>query len=163
MSNGNYSCNRAVIFESAIILLLSLFWNNHISTTPTTTSPQQQLIKPLHNEDIALINHLHNDNHDISSPPSPQQTSPHLHLHKRRHLVTGSSVLNERHRRRQTRGFPVGAGADVFCNVRELRLISATSAFFAFHDESGSKTQKGRSQRGVKGERSKIKPHPRTR
>ena len=41
MSKGNYSCNRAVIFESAIILLLSLFWNNHDNhnhTTITTTT-----------------------------------------------------------------------------------------------------------------------------
>ena len=57
MSKGNYSCNRAVIFESAIILLLSLFWNNHnhllhnhllhnrISTT-TPSPPQRQPQQP---------------------------------------------------------------------------------------------------------------------
>ncbi len=34
---GIIRVNRAVIFEVAVFLLLSLFWTNHISTTITTT------------------------------------------------------------------------------------------------------------------------------
>ena len=43
MFKGNYSCNRAVIFEVAIFLLLSLFWTNHNSNhqLPSTFSNHQ--------------------------------------------------------------------------------------------------------------------------
>ena len=43
------------------------------------------------------------------------------------------------------------------CNVRLLGLSSATSALSAFH-KFGSGSEKGRSQWGVRGERSEIKP-----
>ena len=39
-------------------------------------------------------------------------------------------------------------------------MISTRSALFTFRDEFGSKEQKGRSQRGVRGERSEIKTSP---
>jgi len=55
MFKGNYSCNRAVIFEVAIFLLLSLFWTNH---QPSTT------------------NHLlHPANHQSPSPQPPNHTT----------------------------------------------------------------------------------------
>ena len=93
MSKRNCSCNRAVIFESAVILLLSLFWNNHL----------------LHH---ANHNHLlHNANHNHISttkttpllttfattndiPPSSPQTPPFYYGQQRPHRAT--SLPNRR-------------------------------------------------------------------
>ena len=124
------------IFELAVILLLSLFWNNRISTT--TTASQQ----PRHPH--------HSTNSNISSPPSPQRTTSHLHLHKRRHLINGNSVLNE-HLCRQTRGFPVRAGVDDSCNVRAWLTISPTSAHVRVLQRDRIKITKGAGPAGGEG------------
>ena len=125
--------------------MLSLFWNNRISTTTTASQPPQ----PHLNEP-----HLHNTHR--SHQPSPQQTSPHLHLPERCHLVTSNRFLNERHRHRQTRGVPCWngsrcllqrprVGADL-CNVRSLRVSrKADQKSKRGGASGGSKVRGGRS------------------
>ena len=159
MSKGNYSCNRAVIFESAVILLLSLFWNNHL------------LHSANHNRLLHNANHnrlLHNANHNHISttkttpllttfatkndiPPSSPQTPPFQHRQQRPHRATS---------------LPTDAGGSL---MEREPMISATSACWGCllqrplssrFTKSGSEKQKGRSQRGVEGRRWEIKPRP---
>ena len=95
---GIIRVNRAVIFELAVFLLLSLFWINRFTTTTTTINialnnhfrptafpppqPQPPLNKPRHPHPFTHNRqHLHTTN--IASPSSP----------KRRHLCAGSGEI----------------------------------------------------------------------
>ena len=114
---------QAVIFELAIILLLSLFWINRFITTITTTNislnnrfrptafpspqPHPPLNKPRHPHPFTHNRqHLHTTNiaslASLQTPPSLRQP--------RRDLI-------ERHRCRQMRGFARRAG----CSDQETR------------------------------------------
>ena len=149
MSKGNYSCNRAVIFESAIIILLSLFWNNHISTMPTTTSPRH------------LLNNI----------STMTTTSPHHLRHNEQHLTfisTNAAIFspatanpNERLLHDRRGDSLVGAGADDFYNVRVVRKILTTSAHVRVSRRDRIKMTKGAEPAG--GERLKVgdQTHPR--
>ena len=123
MSKGNYSCNRAVIFE------VGLFFCYRYFGTTASQPPQPHLIKLLHN---ANHNHISTTKttpllttfattNDI--PPSSLQMPPFYHRQQRPHRATslptdagvpcwnGSQCLLQRPR----------VGADL-CNVRSLRV-----------------------------------------
>ena len=73
MLKGNYSCNRAVIFEVAIFLLLSLFWTNHLNhNAKTPTSPNHLLQNADHQHHLTTFSKTPTTNHQ---PPSPQNAS----------------------------------------------------------------------------------------
>ena len=120
---GIIRVNRAVIFELAVFLLLSLFWINRFTTASTTTNialnnrfrptafpppqPHPPLNTPRHPQPFTHNRqHLHTTN--IASPSSPQ-TPPSLRQPRRDPI--------ERHRCRQMRGFARRAG----CSDQETR------------------------------------------
>ena len=74
MFKGNYSCNRAVIFEVAVFLLLSLFWTNH-NANHQTPSPQCQ----------PPITFCTTTTTTTCSTTAFQRPQPHPHLNKPRH------------------------------------------------------------------------------
>ena len=75
-SRGNYSCNRAVIFEVAIFLLLSLFWTNHQPPSP----PRQP---PITFSTAARPRHPHDHHGAPATPPlqQPRHDNHNLHNH----------------------------------------------------------------------------------
>ena len=131
MFKWNYSCNRAVIFEVAVFLLLSLFWTNH-NANHQPPSPQRQPPTTFSTTTPTTNHLLHHANHQLPSPqppsqqphhsslPSPQRTtSPHLHLRKRCHLCAshGEFPTNSIYANR-CGGSLVGARAGDFTHVR---------------------------------------------
>ena len=154
MSNGNYSCNRAVIFEVVLFFCYLYFGttasqqpqphlNNHNRISTTTPSPPQR--QPRHLLTISSTTSPRTNN--IASPSSP--------LH--RHLFASHG---ESHGRAASP--PTDAGADDFYNLRVLRMISATSAHVRVSRRDRIKMTKGAEPEG--GERLKVEDqtHPRT-
>ena len=92
MFKGNYSCNRAVIFEVAVFLLLLLFWTNRISTTTTTPASQQTTpSSPLYPQPPTSPHHLlHPTNHQSPSPQQPQPPAPQPHFND--HTTTSTTT-----------------------------------------------------------------------
>ena len=119
MSKGNYSYDRAVIFEVVFFFCYRYFGPTAFqqpqppspprqppttfSTTPTTTTSPQR--KPHH-----------------SSPPSPQRTTSRLRLRKRCHLITGCSVRIEQHLCQTDAGVSSLRRAGDLCLVSSLRI-----------------------------------------